>query len=214
MEASSLFYKTTPSDVHNSGSVPALIFLHGRGTDEDDLLGLSEYIDPRLFIASVRAPYKFPSGGYTWFHLDETGKIDIDQLVSSSDCFLHWLDDFQQHFSIDPHRIFLFGFSMGAMMSLTLALSSPHRFKGVIAHSGFLPEHERLSYRWSDLRSLSFYLAHGIYDPIVSIELGRQTYHKLLQADANVLLKEHSIPHTIDENSMTNIAHWIQEQLL
>jgi phospholipase/carboxylesterase len=210
MESSSLYSKIAPLSTTGTGPHPALVLLHGRGTDENDLLGLTSFLDPRLFIASVRAPYRFPYGGYTWFDLDEDGTVNIDQLLKSRDLFLQWLDDFQKTYPIDSNRLFLFGFSMGAMISLAVSLSSPKRFKGVIAHSGLLPYHPLLSYRWNDMGALSFYIAHGEHDPIVPVAMGRQAHQRLVQEHANVLYREYPIQHTMSDESLSDISAWLQ----
>src|SRR6185312_5593739 len=55
-----------------SGQPPALLLLHGRGANEDDLLPIAEELDPRLLVVSARAPLaRF--GGYHWYDLVETG---------------------------------------------------------------------------------------------------------------------------------------------
>ena len=171
MEASSLFYKVAPLNCNETGPHPTLILLHGRGTDENDLLSLISSFDPRLLVVSVRAPYKFPYGGYTWFDLDEQNGVNTDQLIEGCNALIQCLDDIQQKYSVDLKRIFLFGFSMGAMMSLTVSLSNPNRFKGVVAHSGLLPQNDKLKYRWNDLDGISFFIAHGTHDPIVPVEI-------------------------------------------
>ena len=48
-----------PTTTHH----PTLIMLHGRGADEEDLLGLAQYLDERFLIISPRAPNVFSSGG-------------------------------------------------------------------------------------------------------------------------------------------------------
>jgi phospholipase/carboxylesterase len=213
MEPSSLISQVAPINTTGTGPHPALVLLHGRGTDENDLLGLTSFLDPRFIIASVRAPYPFLYGGYTWFNLDEDGTVNIDQLLRSRDLFFQWLDDFQKTYPIDTNRLFLFGFSMGAMMSLVVSLSSPKRFKGVIAHSGLLPNHHLLSYRWDDLGALSFYIAHGEQDPVVPVAMGRQAHQRLVQAHANVQYHEYPIQHTMSDESLSDISAWLQHQI-
>jgi phospholipase/carboxylesterase len=210
MEASPLFYTVAPLSNNAAGPHPTLILLHGRGTDENDLLGLSSSFDPRLLIVSIRAPYRFPYGGYTWFDLDEQNGMNKDQLGNACDSLIRCLDKVQQKYPVDGKRIFLFGFSMGAMISLTVSLGNPYRFKGVIAHSGFLPKEDTLKYRWDDLHGISFFIAHGSQDPIVPVELSRQTYRRLSDAHANVLFREYPIQHTMSEESLNDAARWLQ----
>ncbi|MBN1398608.1 MAG: prolyl oligopeptidase family serine peptidase [Bacteroidetes bacterium] len=213
MNTSLLVSKTAPISSTESGSYPALIFLHGRGTDENDLLELAEYLDPRLLIAGVRAPYTFSYGGYTWFDLDDNGTVDIDQVIKSRDSFLDWFEYFKNQNPVDPKRIFLFGFSMGAMMSLALSLSYPRLFKGVIAHSGLLLQNERLCYKWDDLKGLSFLIAHGSNDPIVPVEFGRETFNQLKKKDIDVIYKEYPIQHSISDRSIFDISAWLKKQI-
>ena len=213
MEASSLFYKVVPPNYNNDGPQPLLILLHGRGTDETDLLGLTPSFDPRMLIVSIRAPYKFLYGGYTWFDLDEQSGINNDQLLAGRDALIQSLDEIQQKYPVDVKRIFLFGFSMGAMMSLTVSLTNPHRFKGVIAHSGLLPKEDTMKYRWNHLDGISFFIAHGTNDPIVPVALSRQAYQRLMDAKADVLYREYPMEHTISEESLSDAADWLQQKI-
>lgn len=213
MEESTLFYKVAPLNCNVAGLHPTLILLHGRGTDENDLLNLSSSFDPRLLVISVRAPYKFPYGGYTWFDLDEQNGVNPDQLVTGCDALIHCLDDIQNKYSVDLKRTFLFGFSMGAMMSLAVSLSRPNRFKGVIAHSGLLPQKDKLKYRWNDLDGLSFFIAHGTHDPIVPVEMSRKAHQRLVEAKADVLYHEYPIQHTISEESLSDACGWLQRHI-
>jgi len=190
-----------------------LILLHGRGTDENDLIGLVPSFDPRLLIVSMRAPYEFPYGGYMWFNLDGQGDVKADEILSSREAIMRCLDDVQQKYSVDRKRVFLFGFSMGAMMSLTVSLSYPDRFKGVIAHSGLLLQDDKLLYRWNNLGGISFLIEHGTHDPIVPVELGRQAHQRLIDAKAHVQYKEYSIQHTISEESLNDAAVWLNQQI-
>ena len=213
MEVSSLFYKVAPLNSNEVGPHPTLILLHGRGTDENDLLDLASSFDPRLLIVSIRAPFKFPHGGYTWFDLDEQSGVNTEHLIEGCDALIKCLDDIQQKYLVDLSRIFLFGFSMGAMISLTVSLCNPKRFKGVVAHSGLLPQIDKLKYRWNDLNEISFFIAHGMYDPIVPVEMSRQTHQRLVDANANVLYREYPIQHTISEESLIDAATWLQTKI-
>lgn len=213
MKASSLFYKVAPLNAIETCHHPLLVLLHGRGTDENDLLGLTSSFDPRFLVVSVRAPFRFPHGGYTWFDLDEQIGVNTDQIIEGCNALIRCLDEVQQKYSVDSKRIFLFGFSMGAMMSLAVSLSNPDQFRGVVAHSGMLMQDDKLKYRWNDLKGISFFIAHGKNDPIVPVDLGRQANQRLLQADAKVVYHEYPIQHTISEDSLKDAAIWLQSNL-
>jgi phospholipase/carboxylesterase len=213
MEAPPLFYTAAPQNSNAPGPHPTLILLHGRGTDERDLLDLAFSFDPRLLVVSIRAPYRFPYGGYTWFDLDDQNGINATQLAAGCQSLIRCLDEIQQQYAVDAQRIFLFGFSMGAMISLTVSLAHPHRFKGILAHSGFLPAEDAVNYQWDTLNGISYFIAHGTHDPIVPVQLGRQTYERLKNAGAEVVYHEYPIPHTISEESLSDAASWLQTKL-
>src|SRR5437773_9161552 len=82
---STLVHRVVEPQRKLAGKHPALILLHGRGANEDDLLGLAEYLDDRLMIISARAPFSFPfGGGYTWFEIVEVGKPEPKMLDRKS----------------------------------------------------------------------------------------------------------------------------------
>src|SRR5579872_2174475 len=56
-----------------AGRSPGLLLLHGRGSDEHDLLGLAPLFDSRFTLISARAPLPFMMGGYMWYGVAETG---------------------------------------------------------------------------------------------------------------------------------------------
>jgi phospholipase/carboxylesterase len=213
MELEPLHYQIAQLPPDKSSLHPVVVLLHGRGTDENDLGSLVPSFDSRFLIVSIRAPYKFQHGGYTWFDLDDSGNINIDQLIKSRDSILACLNMVKQNYPVDHSKIFLFGFSMGAMMSMVTSLSHPKSIKGVAAHSGLLPQHNQLNYKWTELSALSFFIAHGEYDPIVPVELGREAYKKLSEMNAKVVYREYPISHTISEESLTDTAEWLQKQI-
>src|SRR5436190_21361319 len=53
----------------------ALVLLHGRGVDENDLFPLLDELDPdrRLLGVSARAPPTLPPGAYPWSAVPPTG---------------------------------------------------------------------------------------------------------------------------------------------
>jgi phospholipase/carboxylesterase len=192
-----------------------IILLHGRGTNEDDLLGLTDYLDPRFFVVSARAPYAFDDGGgsYTWFGLQEVGKPDPEQFNEAFGFLLRFIEDVKAGYPVDPTNVFLFGFSMGSIMSFAVGLTRPSAVRGIVAHSGYIPETVSLQIAWRDLASLSFFVAHGVHDPVIPIEKARRTHELLLKTHADLTYKEYPIPHTISEESLADLSRWLQKKL-
>lgn len=213
--STTLVHKVRPPETFGSTKSPALILLHGRGTNEDDLLGLAEYLDPRFFVVSARAPYRFEEGhaGYTWFGLQEIGKPDPQQFASAYHHLTRFIDDVKTGYPVDPANVFLLGFSMGSIMSFAVALTQPNIVRGIVAHSGYIPESVSLQFAWTQLSSLSVFVAHGLHDPVIPIQKARRAQELLSKTGADLTYKEYPIQHTISEESLTDLAQWLQKRL-
>ncbi len=205
----SLVHQIAPFDETTRQPRPTLILLHGRGSNEEDLLGLVPYLDPRLFCIAARAPFDFPYGGYTWYDLREVGTPESEQFAESYRKLLVFTDDIRKHYPVDPARTFLLGFSMGTVMSYALALTKPEQFRGVVAHSGYVPENSSLDFRWNNLSNTSFFVAHGTHDPVIPINFGRRAHELLQKTGAPLLYREYPIQHQISEESLGDLTRWL-----
>ena len=78
-----LVHVERPSDGAPEG---LLVLHHGRGSDEQDLLGLADVLDParRLHVVSPRAPLTLPGWpGYHWYVVPRVGYPDPDTFRAS-----------------------------------------------------------------------------------------------------------------------------------
>jgi phospholipase/carboxylesterase len=189
---------------------PLLVFLHGRGADEEDLLGLAPTLDERLFIISARAPFEFEFGGYTWFDMGGELIPDPASFRESCDRLHQFLLDIRSGYSVDPSRMFLFGFSMGTIMSYAMALTKPELVRGVSANSGCIPEGTHLAFRWQELQNVGFFVTHGTYDSVLPVELGRRSAELLKGSNAQFTYREYPADHQLTEEGMKDVAEWME----
>ncbi len=192
---------------------PLLVLLHGRGADEHDLIPVTHYLDGRFYIISVRAPFRFSYGGYAWFDIGEGDRLGDAHFTESFEKLETFIEDAIAHYDIARGPIYLFGFSMGAMMALAYTMMHPEMVRGVVAHSGYLPPEGTLTYRWGHLSSVSMYIAHGTQDPIVPVDRARATQNLLAPTSADLTYKEYPIQHTISEDSIADIDTWLKTLL-
>src|SRR5574341_1604026 len=69
---------------------PTVICLHGRGSNEADLIGLAPALDDRLLWISPRAPLDL-MGGYEWYRLEDLGvshQATFDAAMETLDRFV------------------------------------------------------------------------------------------------------------------------------
>src|SRR4249919_3456862 len=117
-----------------------LVLHHGRGTDESDLLGLADFLDPerRLRVVTPRAPLQLPgSPGYHWYLVPRVGYPDRETFEAARTGLAELHNELWEETGIGPERTVLGGFSMGAVMSYAMGLGADRpAVAGILAFSG------------------------------------------------------------------------------
>ena len=209
-----LTHRTHPAVV-GAEPHPALLLLHGRGADESDLLPLAGELDPRLFTVSARAPFRFPWGGYAWYHLDSNGVgfPEDGSLQRSLDLLRQLIDELIEAYPVDPRRLYVGGFSMGAAMAGSLALLQPERVSGAIVLSGYLPLRAGLPFRPQDAAGRPFFESHGTLDQVIPVSFARETREFLKGTPVALTYREYPIGHEISYQELRDLAAWTTEVL-
>ena len=110
---------------------PLIVLLHGYGSHEGDLFGLSPALPLGATIASLRAP--IPTGpGFAWWEIRDLGAPDMSQVDAAASTILTWLD------SIEHGPVSLLGFSQGGALALQLLRLAPERFAATVNLAGFV----------------------------------------------------------------------------
>ncbi|HWS37315.1 MAG TPA: hypothetical protein VN408_31880, partial [Actinoplanes sp.] len=113
---------------------PLVVLLHGRGSHEQEILGLAGHLPPEFAYAAVRAPIA-EGGGFAWFANRGIGRPVPESLRENLDWFRTWLDSAAP----DGRPVVLAGFSGGAAFAGGLLLDDPQRWAGVAVLYGTLP---------------------------------------------------------------------------
>ena len=207
-----------PHQFRPAGGEPdgAVVLLHGRGTDEFDLVPLLEALDPehRLVGLTPRAPLSLPPGGAHWYIVRQVGYPDRETFFESFASLSRWLDLLPEALGIPWERIVLGGFSMGAVMSYSSGLGPGRPTPaGIMALSGFMPTVEGFELELERARGLPVAIAHGSADEVISVEFGRDARDRLQAAGADVLYRESLVPHTIDPAIIPDLREWLAKMV-
>jgi phospholipase/carboxylesterase len=190
-----------------------LVLHHGRGTDERDLLGLADALDPRrrLQVVTPRAPLRLPgSPGYHWYVVPRVGYPDPDSFRAARSDLVDLHDELWEQSGIAPSRTVLGGFSMGAVMSYAMALGEDRPpIAGVLAFSGFVPTVEGWSPHFHDRREMPVFIAHGRNDPIIGIDFARSARDLLEEGGLAVDYHESDLGHQIDPSHLAAAVEWL-----
>ena len=190
---------------------------HGRGSDEHDLLGLADLLDPvrRLHVVSPRAPLSLPGWpGYHWYVVPRVGYPDPDTFRASYRELAALHDELWERTGVGPDRTVLGGFSMGSVMSYSLGLGPDRPAPaGILAFSGFVPTVEGWQPDLATRTGTPVFIAHGRNDPVMNVEFARQARELLEGGGLPVSYHESDAAHQIDPAHLPLAREWIDEAL-
>jgi len=175
----------------------ALVLLHGRGADENDLYPLLDLLDPerRLLGVTPGGPLHLPPGGRHWYALGGIPTPDPATFFATAPRLAAFLDTLP----LPIDRVVLGGFSQGAVMSWAMALGPDRpRPAAVVALSGFLPQVQGYPLDPARLAGVPVAVAHGTLDPVISSRFGAEAAETAAAAGADLLRLESDVPHMVD----------------
>jgi phospholipase/carboxylesterase len=183
----------------------ALVLLHGRGADENDLYPLLDELDPdrRLHGFTPRGPLSLPPGGAHWYVLGGVGTPERETFSASYAALAEFLD------GLPYDRLVLGGFSQGCAMAYALALYRERpRPDALLAMSGFVPSVEGYELDL-DPPFPRIAVVHGVFDQVIPVQWGRAARDMLEEAGAAVLYRESPIEHWIDPDVIPLLREFV-----
>lgn len=206
----SLTYRERPAATDPAG---LLILHHGRGADENDLLGLADVLDPqqRLHVVTPRAPLTLPGWpGYHWYTVPRVGYPDPDTFRAAYTELARFHDETWERTGLSPQDTVLGGFSMGSVMSYALGLGGERPVPaGILAFSGFIPTVEGWQPDLASRPSLPVFIVHGRRDPVIDIAFARRAHALLDAAGLPVEYHESDAAHHIDPEHIPAATKWL-----
>ena len=206
----SLIHRERPAAGDPAG---LLILHHGRGADEEDLLGLADVLDPgqRLHVVTPRGPLTVPGWpGYHWYTVPRVGYPDLETFRRAYADLSALHDEVWERTGIGPERTVLGGFSMGSVMSYALGLAGERPTPaGILAFSGFIPTVEGWQPDLGSRTNLPVFIAHGRQDPIMDVAFARRAHELLDAAGLPVSYHESDAGHHIDPSHIPSAIDWL-----
>ncbi|WP_010300369.1 alpha/beta hydrolase [Kurthia senegalensis] len=189
MKSPFTFEHSAPNNIEKGKLYPAVFLMHGMGSNEQDLPPLLNELKDQCHIFSLRGPIVQPPG-YAFFTIEEFGKPNkaiFDKIVIHIRDFI---EEVVSEYPVDATKLFVMGFSQGAILSQTLSLVlGNEKLAGAVVLSGYLPEHVRDEYYKHDVTNLPMLVTHGTMDYMLPYQWGEATrdYFKEQEADVTFL---------------------------
>jgi phospholipase/carboxylesterase len=210
----SLPHRERPADGDPDG---LLILHHGRGADENDLLGLAEVLDPRrrLHVVTPRAPLTVPGWpGFHWYTVPRVGHPDPETFHEAYGALASFHEETWRRTGLGPEQTVLGGFSMGSVMSYALGLAADRPLPaGLLIFSGFIPTVAGWTPDLGSRGGLPVFITHGRQDPIIDVEFGRQAHQTLAGAGLPVTYLESDAVHQVDPGHIPAAVQWLGEAI-
>lgn len=192
-----------------NADAPLVVLLHGRGSNEGDIITLADHLPIGVTYAAVRAPIA-EGGGYAWFANRGIGRPVAESLADTMGWFRSWLDD-----AAPMNRpVVLLGFSGGAAFAGGLILDDPDRYAGAAILFGTLPFEAGVPTTVGRLEGVPVFVAHGDHDTVIPRELLEATWSYLHDTSgATVVGVRAPGGHAIDAGVVATLTDWLGEVL-
>lgn len=186
-------------------SAPLVVLLHGRGSNEREILSLAAHLPQSFAYAAVRAPIA-EGNGYAWFANRGIGRPTPESLAEQMAWFRRWLDGFAPA----GRPVILVGFSGGAAFAGGLILDDPNRYSGAAILYGTLPFDAGVPVTAARLAGLPVFVAHGDQDRVIPAELLARTWEYLTtESSASVHTRRDAGGHQISAQTLSELGTWI-----
>ncbi len=202
------------------GLFPTIIALHGWGANAHDLMGLARILDGgRSLMLCPEGPVAFQAGpgavGHGWFPLASGRPPDPSEFGAAIHAIDEFLDEALQKYPADPRKIVLLGFSQGGVMAYDLALRNPGRYAGLVALSSWFPSGLAESIpRSPELENLPTLVIHGTDDPMIPVDMARQSRDALTKLNIPTTYREFGMGHEINQEALRELLSWLDKKVM
>ncbi len=189
--------------------VPVVVMVHGWKGDETVMWIFKQTIPSGVAIITPRAPLAIDDGGYGWFQRDDAElQPEPDSLETGLDALHGFLTSLPDRYPVDSKWIVLMGFSQGATICNTLAITRPGLVIGVASLAGSIPDlvAEKAE---TDLAGLPVFIAHGTQDETVPLAAARQAREVYTRLGTKVTYREYPTGHKLNTQGMKDLKEWL-----
>ena len=196
-------------------NAPAVVLIHGRGTNERDLLSIGAQLPEELFVLSVRAPQPMDGpNSFTWYDLDlsagglHASQPDPEGFRRSLDLVHEFVEAAIGAYDLDPDRVGLLGFSQGAITSMAALIERPDAYRWIVALNGYLAEsHEGDA---SNAEGKPVFIGGGSVDQVIPISRVEHAAETLDAGGADVRFETYDAGHGTTPAELSDVIEWLE----
>jgi phospholipase/carboxylesterase len=191
-----------------------VIFLHGVGGSETNLLDLADGLDPGTLVVFPRGPLQMGAQQFAWFRVNFTPSgpnIVPEEAEHSRTLLIDFVQQVQTRYGISAQRTVIAGFSQGGILSTSVALTKPEIVAGFGLLSGrILPEVKPHIADESRLASLRAFVAHGDSDATLPAVWAQRSDQWLKDLGVHNSSHRYPIGHGISAAMQADFLNWVK----
>ena len=195
---------------------PIIVLLHGRGGSETSLLHLVKELPKNAYIIGVRGPIAIPKG-YAWYRVDLSKtppEYTPEDIITSTEKIVKFIDQVVKTYNCDPSRVYLMGFSQGAVMCYSTAATKPEKIKGIAVLSGkIMKEVKPLITNNEQLKQVSMFVAHGKSDGVFIIKNAMEDHTLLSNNHMKCEYHEYDLRHEVYGQEIVDMREWFIKEM-
>lgn len=191
---------------------PLVVWLHGSGNDERQLMRIMPLVSMRNYVAvaprgmSLKRNAEHRGEAYGWSDADECLPQAEQRIFDSMDAAC-------KKYNISHRRIFLAGFDAGGTMAFRVAMNHPRRFAGVLSLGGAFPTGRKALARLPEIRQLAVFLAAGRHSQLYNETDVCDDLRLLHTAGLSITLRLYPCGHELSPQMLADADRWIIEQI-
>ena len=195
-----------------NGPLPVILLLHGWTGDEKSMWVFTPRLPNKTLMIAPRGLFTTSASGYSW-HPDLSKPwpwmSDFQPAVEKLFAMISSTDFPDGDFS----QMHLVGFSQGAALAYSMAITSPERIASVAGLSGFLPDGASAWLTSQRLKGMPIFITHGTEDTLVPVEKARLSADLLQGAGAAVTYCEDNVGHKLSAKCFRGLEAFYEQIL-
>jgi phospholipase/carboxylesterase len=199
-----------PANMDPGKKYPVVFTLHGKGSNERNMFGIVSPLADDFIIIGIRGNLML-GAGYQYYELKSLGnpiREMFDEAVKQLEAFIEYASE---KYPIDLGKRYLLGFSQGAILSMSLALTMGDRLKGIVALNGYVPDFVKTEYPLRSVKNVSVFVSHGEYDSVFPVRIGHETAAYFKDQTPLLTFKIYPADHGVSEENQLDVLNWLRQ---
>lgn len=188
----------------NKASDKTLILLHGTGGDENDLLGIGNYIDSEANLLGIRGNIT-ERGMNRYFKRLGMGIYDIPNYISETNNLISAIKEYSDKYNFELSKATIIGFSNGANIAIGIIQTESIVNNYILLSPDFINPKKN----FTNLEDKFIFISNGDNDPYVNKVNFQLLLEGLELTKAHVKLKKTN-GHQITQDILDDAVRWYQ----